>query len=226
MSQRLLGNPFLRNKIAVFEDRADAGRQLASLLGPLLEGEEIILAIPAGGVPIASEIAKALSLPMDLLMVRKIQIPWNTEAGFGAVDPDGGETFNHELLEQLGLTESEIREQVEKTLTVIHKRNTIFRHDRPFPELRDKGVILVDDGLASGYTMLAAVRFVRKRKPRKIMVAVPTAHDRTIGFILPEVEEMVCLNVREGSVFAVAESYRNWYDLADAEVLSIIEKIK
>lgn len=212
----------LKDKLYVFEDRREAGRLLAEKLIKYKGSEGIVLGIPAGGAPIAQEIANALSLPMDLIVVRKIQIPYNPEAGFGAMDPEGEIILNEGLLNQLGLPEKEIKAQTKKTIDVIKRRNQIFRRGRPFPSLEDKIAILVDDGLASGYTMLAAVRFTKRKKSRKIIVAVPTASERTVDIILPEIDELICLNVRSGISFAVADAYRNWYDLTAEEVISII----
>lgn len=222
---RLIEEVSLRNKLHVFEDRTEAGSFLAGKLIQYRDSGGIVLGIPSGGVPVAHEIAAALHLPMDLMIVRKLQIPYNPEAGFGAMGPDGEIILNEALLAEPGLTEDEIREQAEKTFDVIKRRNQIFRGGRPFPPLKDRSVILVDDGLASGYTMLAAVRSVKRKTPEKIIVAVPTASGRTVELILPEVDELVCLNVRHGISFAVADAYRNWYDLSDGEVLSIIRKI-
>jgi predicted phosphoribosyltransferase len=222
---RLIEEISLRNKFHVFEDRAEAGRLLAKKLIQYRDSGGIVLGIPSGGVPVAREIAVALNLSMDLMIVRKLQIPYNPEAGFGAIAPDGEVILNEQLLYQLGLTEDEIRAQAELAKEVIRRRNQVFRNGRPLPYLKDRIVILVDDGLASGYTMLAAVRFVKKRAPASIIVAVPTASGRTVELILPDVDELVCLNVRHGISFAVADAYRNWYDLSDEEVLSIIGKI-
>jgi len=215
----------LRDKYQVFEDRREAGRLLAEKLIKYKGSKGIVLGIPSGGAPIAQEIASALDLPMDLIVVRKIQIPYNPEAGFGAMSPNGEIVLNERLLNQLGLPEEIIRAQTKKTMDVIKRRNQIFRRGRPFPSLEDKIAILVDDGLASGYTMLAAVRFIKRKAPRKIIVAVPTASERTVDFILPEIDELICLNVRSGISFAVADAYRNWYDLTDEEVISIIRTL-
>lgn len=222
---RLIEEVSLRNKLHVFEDRTEAGSLLAGKLVQYRDSGGIVLGIPSGGVPVAREIAAALHLPMDLMIVRKLQIPYNPEAGFGAMGLDGEIMLNKGMLNQLGLTEDEIREQAEKTKEVIKRRNQVFRKGRPFPSLKDMIAILVDDGLASGYTMLAAIRFVKGKSPEKIIVAVPTASGRTVELILPEVDELVCLNVRHGISFAVADAYRNWYDLSDEEVLSIIGRI-
>lgn len=213
----------LRDKQHVFEDRKEAGRLLSEKLKKYKGSDSIVLGIPSGGIPVASEIASALNLPIDLIIVRKIQIPFNTEAGFGAMDPDGKFILNEGLLNQLRLTEDEIRLQIKKNLDVIEKRNKLFRGDRPYPELKGKTIIVVDDGLASGYTMLAAVNFIRKKVPREINVAVPTGSERTIDFIMPHTDELTCLNVRTRFPFAVADAYRNWHDLTDKEVLDILK---
>jgi len=221
---RLIEDTSLRDRVHVFSDRNEAGRLLARKLTPYKESDSMIFGIPSGGVPVASEIAKALSLPLDLIIVRKIQIPYNPEAGFGAVGPDGRVIFNEILLNRLNLTDDEIREQVKNTMDMIQRRNHLFRGDRPYPQLKGKTVILVDDGLASGYTMLSAVRFIKSHGPEKIVVAVPTASKRTIDYIIPETDELLCLNVRTGFSFAVADAYTNWYDLTDKEVLDILKK--
>lgn len=223
---QLIENSSLRDKLYIFQDRKEAGRYLAQELHKYKGSKAIaiVLGIPSGGVPVASEIARRLTLPMDLIIVRKIQIPYNPEAGFGAMGPDGEVIFNEKLLRQLNLTEKEIAIQIEKTEEVIKRRNQLFREGRPVPALKDKIVIIVDDGLASGYTMLAAVSFIKKKMPQKIIVAVPTGSNRTIDFILPVTDELICLNVRSGFHFAVADAYMNWYDLTDEEVISIIKK--
>jgi putative phosphoribosyl transferase len=213
-----------RERLHVFKDRTEAGRLLAEKLRKYEKSRGIAFGIPSGGVPVASEISDALGLPMDILIVRKIQIPGNPEAGFGAVGPDGEVIFNERLLGYLGLTEDQVRIQVEKTLANIEKRNVLFRSGKSYPPLTGKTVIVADDGLASGYTMLAAVKFIRKKVAGKIIVAVPTGSRATIDLVLPEVDEIVCLNTRRGSPFAVADAYRNWYDLSEKEVLGILRK--
>jgi predicted phosphoribosyltransferase len=213
----------LSGKTGVFPDRQEAGRFLAQRLSTVVNAEGIVLAIPAGGVPVAWEIAKALGLPMDILIVRKIQIPGNTEAGFGSLGPEGEILLNESLLQDLHLSRKEIEEQVAHTREILKQREARFRKGRPFPELKGKQVILVDDGLASGYTMLAAISFVRHREAREIVVAVPTASRRTVAFLLPKTDTLVCPNIRGGPTFAVADAYQDWYDLADEEVLGFLD---
>lgn len=220
---RLIQNAALSNRPYVFKDRTDAGRLLTASLRDHASSGALVLAIPAGGVPVAYKIAINLRLGMEVLIVRKVQIPGNTEAGFGGMGPDGEVIFNDMLLRQLRLSDEEIGRQVENTKKVIEARNEAYRKGRPFPDLKEKTVILVDDGLASGYTMSAAIRFVKKKNAGKTIVAVPTAPERSINLLLPEVDELHCLNVR-GYPFAVAEAYLEWHDLTDEEVISILER--
>jgi putative phosphoribosyl transferase len=223
MSQ-IIEDKGLRNKTFVFQDREDAGRELSVFLSNYKDAKSIVLAIPAGGVAVAKEIKDTLSLSLDLLIVRKIQIPWNPEAGFGAVNLDGYVIFNEDLLRHLGLTERVITSQLEKTREILKKRNLLFRGGEDFPSLKDKSVILVDDGLASGYTMLAAIEYVKKRNPSKIVIAVPTGSHKTVKKISPFADVLCCLNIREDYPYAVAEAYRNWYDVSDEEVLRIMKE--
>jgi predicted phosphoribosyltransferase len=181
-----------------------------------------LFAIPAGGVPVAAEIATALATPLDLVIVRKIQLPWTTEAGFGALDPEGALLFNEPLISRLALTPRQIEEQVAKTLANLKEREARLRGGRPYPDLAGGTVIIVDDGLASGYTMRAAVRFLKGKGAGEIVVAVPTALDRTAQALLPQVAVLVCANLRGGLSFAVAEAYETWYDVDEQEVLALL----
>lgn len=211
------------NRIAIFSDRAAAGRLLAEKLEEFNDPSTIVLAIPSGGVPVGKEIAVHLDCDFDLLIVRKAQIPWNTEAGFGAVNLDGDVIINEPLVQTLKLTKEEIAEQLRTTKETLHKRTRLFREKDSFPDLTGRTVILVDDGLASGYTMLIAIRYVKKRDPARIIVAVPTGMSDTVASILQESDAVVCLNVRDTYPFAVASAYENWYDLTDAEVLQLMK---
>lgn len=216
----------LRDKPYVFKDRRDAGRRLTTLLAPRVEANALVLAIPAGGVPVAIEVARRLFLPMDLLIVRKIQIPGYPEAGFGAVGPEGGAVFNEVLLNRLGLTKEEIEEQVEEAKESIAARERILRGGRPFPSVAGRPTILVDDGLASGYTMGQAIMWVKGKGAGTITIAVPTAPERTVTRLLALVDEIYCLNIRSAPSFAVAEAYETWHDLNDQEVLSLLGKVE
>jgi predicted phosphoribosyltransferase len=220
----LIEEDMLRERRFVFSDRQEAGRMLAAKLDQYRGTGGMVLAIPSGGVPIAAEIAGILGLCVDLIVVRKIQVPYNTEVGFGAVDPEGGVLFNDPLLRQLALSDDEVERQVDKARRSVERRNRVFREGRPFPSLEKRIAIVVDDGLASGYTMKAAVRYVRKGRPSKVVAAVPTGARNAVEGMLLEVDELVCLNVRSGYPYAVADAYREWHDLCDDDVLALIKE--
>lgn len=215
-----------REKTFLFWDRFDAGKQLAQKLQKYSSKKNVlILAIPSGGVPVGYCIAKELSIPMDVFVVRKIQVPWNTEAGFGALTYDGEMILNEPLIRALGLTTETIEESLSKTKKVLSERVRKFRGNRSDLDIAGKEIVLVDDGLASGFTMFAAVKAIIKKSPTSIMIAIPTSSEEALELLKDEVDGIVCLNVRSGPVFAVADAYKNWYDLSDSDVLEILKKI-
>jgi putative phosphoribosyl transferase len=222
---RIIEEPAYRECTCIFRDRFEAGKLLAEKLRKYAgKANVILLAVPAGGIPVGYVVAHELGIPMEVAIVRKVQIPWNTEAGFGALTWDGETVLNKHLIRNLGLTEEIIEESISKTRGIIQERLRKFRRNRPLPNLRGKTVVLTDDGLASGFTMLAAVRSVKKMKAESIAVAVPTASIGAIELLSAEVDEIVCLNIRSGPAFAVADAYKNWYDLTDENVIEILEK--
>jgi len=188
------------------------------------KGNVQVLAIPAGGVPVGYVLAEKLKMPFDVVVVRKIQIPWNTEAGFGAVTWDGTPILNEQLVAQLGIDEEVVKQCISRTRQMVHERDQRLRGSRPFPDLTGRTVILVDDGLASGFSMLAAAKSIKTRLPRKMVVAVPTGSAHAIALLASKVDQLVCLNVRSGPIFAVADAYENWYDLSDDEVLEYLRR--
>jgi predicted phosphoribosyltransferase len=185
----------------------------------------LILAIPSGGIPIGLKISQDLGLPLDLMICRKIPIPGNPEAGFGALSFEGSLFLNEPLVKELRLTREEIRKLSAPVLEEIRHRNRVFRGDRPFPDLRGKIVILVDDGLASGYTMMASINFVKGREPSRVVAAVPTAPESSVQLISDQVDEVLCLNIRRGFFFAVADAYDQWHDLTDGEVVELLKQL-
>ncbi|MBU4262481.1 MAG: phosphoribosyltransferase [Proteobacteria bacterium] len=215
----------LHNREFVFADREEAGRQLGDLVGKEAGDKGLLLAIPSGGVPVAAAMLPFLPWPLDLLLVRKVQIPWNTEAGFGAVNLDGDRFFNQRLLKALHLTDEVVESQISKALRTIEQRNELFRGGRPFADIAGKDVIIVDDGLASGYTMLAALQYARRRKPASLAIAVPTGLLETVENLAARVERLYCLNIREATPFAVASAYRNWFDETDAGIVELLERL-
>jgi putative phosphoribosyl transferase len=164
-----------------------------------------------------------IAVPMDVIVARKIQIPWSPEADFGAVSWDDKVLLN-ENLKQLQLKREEVETAISAAKTNVEERLKTFRGDKPLPHLTGKIVVLVDDGLASGYTMLVTVRSVRDKSPKKIVVAVPTASLGAIKLLVPEVDEIVCPNIRRGETFAVAEAHENWYDLTDENVIELLSE--
>ncbi|NIM46277.1 MAG: phosphoribosyltransferase, partial [Nitrososphaeria archaeon] len=186
MATNVVEEPAYRGKTRIYRDRLHAGLLLAKRLeGYVGDTDVCLLAIPAGGVPIGYATAKELHTSLDIIVVRKIQIPWNPEAGFGAVTWNGETILNKPLVRQLGLNEALIDEAVSKTREIIEERVRRFRGGRPPPDLREKTIILVDDGLASGFTMLAAAKSVKKENPRATIVAVPTASLSAVELVAP-----------------------------------------
>jgi putative phosphoribosyl transferase len=214
--------PELREREGVFRDRRHAGEVLAGMLERAGEGEGILFALPAGGVPVAAPMAEMLGLPLDVAVVSKVLLPWNSEAGYGAVAFDGTVRINTDLVHRLGLSSSTVEEGVAETRRKVERRMRLFRGDRPFPDITGRSVIVVDDGLASGFTMLVALEAMRGRKAGRIVVTVPTAHQGAIDRIRREADELYCANVRGGVSFAVAAAYRRWSDVTEEEVLEIL----
>jgi len=213
----------LRDREHVFRDRRDAGILLAEMLREYGGGNAYILAIPAGGVPVAKEVSRLLGLKLDVAIARKVQLPDEPEAGFGAIGPDDVLVLNDDLIKERRLTQDIIEKQVRKASQSVRWREEIFRENAPYPDLKRKTVIIIDDGLASGYTMLAIIRFAREHGASKVIVAVPTASERAAEMLLMEADEVYVLNIRAGTVFAVADAYEQWNDISDEEALSILQ---
>ena len=217
--------PGLRNRIHVFDDRYHAGDMLVGKLEPYRkDNDAYVLAIPAGGVQVAVKVTDGLKIPLDIVVTRKLHIPWNREAGFGAVSWDGLIFINEPLVASLHLTKEEINRCVAEEKEAIDRRLSTFRGDRPFPDLRDKTTIVVDDGLASGFSMMTTLKALRRMDVREAVVAVPTAPVSAINLVRPYANRIICLNIRSGPIFAVADAYKAWYDLTDGEVVDILEK--
>jgi putative phosphoribosyl transferase len=212
----------LRGRTHVFDDRTDAGQTLAGLLSAYRQTEALVLAIPAGGVPVAAAIAQQLELALDVAIVSKITLPWNPEVGYGAVAFDGTVLLNQEIVLQLGLNEQQVQQGIASTRVKVARRIRLLRGDRPFPPLAGRTVILVDDGLASGFTMRAAVQAVTKAQAEHVIVAVPTASQAAVDALRNAVEAIYCPNIRGGHYFAVADAYRRWSDVDEAEAASIL----
>ena len=151
---------------AIFENRNDAGRQLAAALRQYNDQSVVMLAIPDGGVPVALEVASALEVDLDLVISRKIPLPLNPDAGFGAIADDGTIILNEEAVKRMGLSRQQIEYEASKVRAEIKQRSLLYKGDRPLVRVGGKTVIIIDDGLASGFTMMAAVQSVRHRRPK------------------------------------------------------------
>jgi putative phosphoribosyl transferase len=216
--------PGLRDKLYVFKDRLDAGYRLAGLLGAYRGSQVIVLALPAGGVPVAAGLAEKLKLPLDVAVVSKITLPWNSEVGFGAVAFDGTVRFNDLLLADVGLNNEQIEQRTKLTKEKVAGRLKIFRRDRPPLDLKNRTCILVDDGVASGMTMATAVEAIKKLAAKQIFIAVPTGHRESLSRLEKAVDKIFCANVRSGFSFAVADAYKNWSDVDDNQVAEILTR--
>ncbi|MBI3778489.1 MAG: phosphoribosyltransferase [Gammaproteobacteria bacterium] len=223
---RIFDLPELRNRGRVFRDRAQAGAVLAGMLEILRGTDALILAVPAGGVPVAAEVATRLGLPLDLAVVSKITLPWDTETGYGAVAFDGTVRLNQPLIAVLGLRPEAVHDGIARTRDKVKRRVRQLRGDRQLPELKQRSVVLVDDGLASGFTLLTAAQAIRRLTTEKIIVAVPTGHGSAVTRISAEVDALYCPNIREGISFAVADAYEQWTDVDEATVVEIMRRFQ
>ena len=206
-----------------YRDREEAGKVLSSRLLDYRNKDLTVLAIPNGGVPVAAVIAEELGAELYLMIVRKLQIPDNPEAGFGALTSDGFLLLNERLIKHLGLTEADILEQKEKALKSIRSRQEYFGKRAEPPSLNNRRAVIVDDGLASGFTMEAAVKSAKSQGAERIIIAVPTSSMSAYRRLESQVDKIICPDLSRLPIFAVANAYQNWYDLDEEEVLNLLE---
>ncbi len=214
----------LRDRAAVFRDRKHAGEIMAGMLTRYTGARAILFAVPSGGVPVAAVMAERLLLRLEVAVVSKITLPWNTEAGYGAVAFDGSVLLNTGMLSRIGLTKEQIEEGRRETQEKVERRLRKFRGDRPLPDLEATTAILVDDGLASGFTMLAAIGALRTIGGRDVVVAVPTASATAVELVAPAVESLHCANFRGGASFAVASAYKYWEDVEEQDAVELFRR--
>ncbi len=216
----------LEDKKYVFRDRFEAGRLLGEFMASDYEAQpkSIVLAIPAGGVPVGIELSKRLRLSFDCLIVRKIQIPGNTEAGFGALASGGQVFLNRELINSLGLSQEQINTQTRKVEQELAARERLFRKNKPQLDLSGLRVIVTDDGLASGFTMLAAIDAARRKGAQEVVVAVPTAPLHSIRQVEQKADVVYSLHAQQSGPFAVANAYQHWHDLSREEVVHLLDE--
>jgi predicted phosphoribosyltransferase len=218
--------PDLRDRLRIFRSRDHAGRVVAGMLENFRGADTLILGIPSGGIPVAVAVAGELNMPLEAAVVSKITPPWNTEAGYGAVAFDGTVRLNEELLPHLRLTEKQMAEGLENTREKVARRVNKFRGDRPWPQLKGRTALLVDDGLASGFTMLTAVAAVRRLGAEQVVIAVPTGSEDRVRKAAREVDALYCANIRAGWGFAVAEAYQRWFDLEEEDAVRMFQEFQ
>ncbi|MDD2773082.1 MAG: phosphoribosyltransferase family protein [Elusimicrobiales bacterium] len=210
----------------LFEDRKDATLRLVKLMAAkdLKLKNPIVIGIPRGGVAVAYYIAKSLQAPMDILVSKKLAAPSNPEFGFGAVTLDKVAVVNNALAGELALSREDTGRAIDMTYDGVLRRAELYRQGRPFPGIAGRDVILADDGLATGYTMLAAVRWVKSKAPASITVAVPVAHESALKMVRRETDHVFTAQVDAAPMFSVGSFYREFGQLEDDDVLRYIEK--
>lgn len=212
-----------RNAARVFRDRQHAGEVLAEMLAAYKDSGALVLGIAAGGVPVAAAIARQLNLELNILIVKKITPPDNTEFGYGALAWDGNIQINRDVVARLGLSEADVAHGIEvarhKVETRIKKYQT---KDNP-PDIKGRTILLVDDGLATGTTFNTSIQSLQNQGANKIIGVVPTAHAQSAISTSKTLHALYCANIRTGYSYAVAEAYEHWHDVPDSEVMDIIQ---
>ena len=208
----------------IFRDRTEAGQILASKLTKYLnQVNTIILALPRGGVPVAYEIGKQLGLPVDIFVVRKLGVPGHEELAMGAIASGGVRHINRDVVDQLRIDSETIDIASRREQKEIERREQLYRGQRPPVDVRNKTVILVDDGLATGSTMRVAIAALRQHRPARIVVAVPAAAPQTCSEIADEVDEIICAATPE-PFYAVGQWYQEFSQTTDEEVRELLAR--
>lgn len=215
-----------------FRNRTEAGQQLATKLTAYANQPDVlVLALPRGGVPVAYEVAKVLNAPLDICLVRKLGAPGNPELAVGAIATGGVRVLNDELLQELGISQEALDVVAAREGQELERRDRLYRGNRPFPDLGDspngdslasRTIILVDDGIATGSTLRAALATLRQQQPKCIVVAVPVAPPSTCNQLKAEVDEVVCLVMPE-PLNAISLWYEDFSQTTDAEVRNLLE---
>ncbi len=210
--------------MALFENRLDAGKKLAAQLSQYANRKDVIvLALPRGGVPVAYEVAHSLDAPLDIFLVRKLGVPGQEELAFGAIASGGVEVINPEIVQGVHLSEGVIRSVISREREELRRREREYRDDRQEPDLTGKIVILIDDGLATGASMYAAVVAVKQKSPRKVVVAVPVASQESCSALSRFVDQIVCAYTPE-PFYGVGQWYEDFSQTNDEEVRQYLEK--
>lgn len=210
----------------MFLDRTDAGRQLAQRLAAYANRDDVlVLGIPRGGVPVAFEVAQALRAPLDILLVRKVGAPGQKELAMGAIASGGVRVLNEDVIRDLGISEAELAGAVTEQEAELKRREELFRGVRPAIAVRGKIAILVDDGIATGSSMLAAVDALRSLQPARIVVATPVAPPQAEAQLERVADEFVCVGAPEW-FFGISEFYRRFPQIEDSEVQDLLRRAR
>lgn len=208
----------------LYRDRREAGRYLAGQLTAYAgRPEVVVLALPRGGVPVAYEVARALHAPLDVFLVRKLGLPGHEELAMGAIASGGVRVLNEDVVQALGISEDDLATVVAQELQELKRRERAYRGNRPPPDVRGKTVLLIDDGLATGSTMRAAVAALRRQDPARIVVAVPVGAPETCAEFQEEADEAICAQTPD-PFYAVGLWYRDFSQTTDEEVRELLER--
>lgn len=205
-----------------FKNREDAGIKLAAKLSSLKTLELVVLAIPRGGVVVGGVVAKALNAKLDIVVPRKLRAPYNPELAIGAVMHDGTYYLNNDIVAALNVSKNYIKREIEAQKLEIERRLQLFRKTRDY-DLRDKNIVLVDDGIATGATVLAVINWLKNQRPKKIVVAVPVLPAETLELLKKEVDEVIYI-LAPYEFEAVGEFYEDFSQVEDEEVIKIMKK--
>lgn len=205
-------------------NRTIAGQELAEALSSYFNQENVIvLALPRGGLPVAFEIAQKLHAPLDLLLVRKLGTPGYAELAMGAIASGGIKVLNRQIIQSNDVSQSALDDVEQKERLELNRRSEVYRGDRPYPDLNQKVVILVDDGLATGATMHAAIDAVKQQSPQKIIVAIPVAAADSIETLRQMVDEVICLLVPR-QLSSIGQWYIDFSQVSDARVIDLLNQ--
>jgi len=211
-------------KMALFRDRRDAGKKLAQrLIDYAGRSDVIVLALPRGGVPVAYEVSKALHAPLDIFIVRKLGLPGHEELAIGAIASGGVRVLNQDIIRYLNIPDELIEVVAQREIREVERREHTYRGDRPPLAVEGRTIILIDDGLATGASMRAAVAGLRTKNPAQVVVAVPTAATETCEALEPEVDRMICATTPE-PFYGVSRWYENFSQTTDEEVGLLLEE--
>lgn len=209
----------------IFRDRLEAGERLAELLSDYRGERVAVIAIPRGGVEVGYVLASRFEAPMEVTVPRKIGAPMDPELAVGAIAEDGTIYVEEEVLRLLGVSLDWVRSEGERELQEVRRRLEVYRGGRPLPRLSDYAVILVDDGVATGATMIATARFLRKLEPKKLIIAVPVAPPETLPKLEKEADEVRCVET-PSPFFAIGQFYHDFTQLSDQQVIDYLSRVR